>query len=1124
MKYNREIVIKRIFSLVLVCTMVIGSASLLASCSKKGGTTTPSDTLGSPSASSSGTSAVSPAPTPDSGESGSSATVPSEPEFTPPEEFVDEPVQGIYVEYYNGKSKNTFVSAAVCETIGGTFGNGTAPVKGMNRTNYSIVWSGRIKAPYTGTVKFTSLADDGVTVTIDKTAVIVDGGPHLVESHSGTMEMEKDRFYDITVEYYNGELGGSLSLKWSYDGVNNEIPKEYLYLPKYPAKISFAYNDSSETVRASMQRSSTEKYTLVLCGLSASGGIVETIKTDKPQDEFEWEATMKKTDSIKSFAAYVVDKNGKRVSLVGNRAHKEDIRVTVDPQNKQGSVSGLLYGACMEDVNHELYGGIWSQMIFGEHFEESPTSSADDFKMAGGNWAYDKAQEILSVGRASGGPKLIANNTVCTNGSISADVYVDGDGAGFLVKTSNATFGADAFDGYEISLFSNMVRVAKHQHNYKNIKDTTIKAPLRTWVNLKVEVTEKTITVFINGEQVYSYTDTSPIKSGAFGFRAWNASAKYKNVKVSVENSAEQSLPFEQLVAANNAAGMWQAVVKGNVGNTSLITTGVFAGKQDQRLTFTSGTGAVSVNNMGLNRMGMNLEAGKDYNGYFYAKSEKPLTVYLAFESKNGSVRYGETEVSVSGDYKKYSFSLTPSASDDTGRFVIEIRSAGTLDLGYVFLEPGEWGLYKGLHVRRDVAELYEKQGISVLRFGGLMANVDGWKWKNMTGAPETRDIYKGYWYDYSSYGFGIIEFLDLCEALGVEMIPDFSSYENPKDMADFIQFALGTDPENEWVKLRKEMGREQPYNLKYIQIGNEDKIDTAFAKRFNPIANAIWKENKSITLIVGDFEYTEVINDPMRVTGASSKITALVGQRDILKNAVEEGGRVYFDIHFWSQSGAQPVNYFPVAVSFYNALKKMVPDADTGLCVLELNAMTHDFERALCNAMAISNAERVSDIIKIMCSANALQVDKQNDNGWDQGLIFMDNTGAWYQSPAYVDRMFYDCHLSNLAAFTASEQVNNTTFDITAMVSDDGKTVSVKIVNRTGATKGIGIDVTGFGKATMTYVTMKDKLNAQNTTEDKFNIKPEDAVVVSDALNGKIAVVESFGYSVTTVVFTLEG
>ena len=33
-------------------------------------------------------------------------------------------------------------------------------------------------------------------------------------------------------------------------------------------------------------------------------------------------------------------------------------------------VSPLMTGMCIEDVNHEIYGGIYSQMIFGESFAE----------------------------------------------------------------------------------------------------------------------------------------------------------------------------------------------------------------------------------------------------------------------------------------------------------------------------------------------------------------------------------------------------------------------------------------------------------------------------------------------------------------------------------------------------------------------------------------------------------------------------------------------------------------------------------------------------------------------------------------------------------------------------------
>ncbi len=36
-----------------------------------------------------------------------------------------------------------------------------------------------------------------------------------------------------------------------------------------------------------------------------------------------------------------------------------------------GHVSRYLTGACIEDVNREIYGGVYSQMIFGESFQEA---------------------------------------------------------------------------------------------------------------------------------------------------------------------------------------------------------------------------------------------------------------------------------------------------------------------------------------------------------------------------------------------------------------------------------------------------------------------------------------------------------------------------------------------------------------------------------------------------------------------------------------------------------------------------------------------------------------------------------------------------------------------------------
>ena len=45
-----------------------------------------------------------------------------------------------------------------------------------------------------------------------------------------------------------------------------------------------------------------------------------------------------------------------------------------------------MYGPCIEDVNHEIYGGLYAQRIFGESFEEPPTLQLPGWNRLGGMW------------------------------------------------------------------------------------------------------------------------------------------------------------------------------------------------------------------------------------------------------------------------------------------------------------------------------------------------------------------------------------------------------------------------------------------------------------------------------------------------------------------------------------------------------------------------------------------------------------------------------------------------------------------------------------------------------------------------------------------------------------------
>ena len=120
----------------------------------------------------------------------------------------------------------------------------------------------------------------------------------------------------------------------------------------------------------------------------------------------------------------------------------------------------------------------------------------------------------------------------------------------------------------------------------------------------------------------------------------------------------------------------------------------------------------------------MNFVAGKPYEGYVWVRAEKPATLFASLESRDGSRSYAEATLAVAaGDWQRVDFTLTPNAGDKAGRFVLALKQPGSIVLGHAFLQPGEWGRFKGLPVRRDVAEGLIDQGITVLRYGGSMVN-----------------------------------------------------------------------------------------------------------------------------------------------------------------------------------------------------------------------------------------------------------------------------------------------------------------------------------------------------------------------------------------------------------------
>lgn len=766
----------------------------------------------------------------------------------------------------------------------------------------------------------------------------------------------------------------------------------------------------------------------------------------------------------------------------GGAAQEATLRVRAD--QPLGRTSRHLTGACIEDVNHEIYGGLYSQLIFGESFQEPPPASPiAGFAIHGGRWQVRDGSVHVD---AADGPKLVSHRPAVRDGEVGVELYFAerrGDNAGLIVRVAEAGVGADRFLGYEVALSPTRqsLRLARHRNNYEPIRDVGCAVAVGRWVPLVVRLAGTTIEVRVDGKTVLRHDDgPRALPAGRVGLRGWQCRAAFRNLWVKTGAEAEP-LPLRQPDAAAEVSGMWRPVHTGTAsGQYALTADRPFAGTQSQLVRFDAGEGMWGVENQGLNRWGIACRAGRPYEGTLWVRAEAATPVTVALESRDGTRSYAERRLPAGGaDWQRLDFTLTPSAADPAGRFAVKLTRPGAVVLGHAFLQPGAWGRYRDLPVRRDVVEGLLDQGITVLRYGGSMVNNPAYRWKKMIGPRDRRPPYRGTWYPHSTNGWGIIDFLNLCEAAGFESIPAFSADETPQDLADFIEYAKGS-AQTRWGRQRITDGHPAPYRLRYLEYGNEERVDDRYAARFEAVARAVWAIDRDLILVVGDFLYNHSIRDPEKVTGAASGITNLAGHRRILQLAREHGREVWFDVHVDTEGPGLSASVRALP-SYLDALARGADGARHRVAVFELNANNHSVRRALGNAVALHAIER-DGRVPIVTSANGLQPDGQNDNGWNQGLLFLNPTQVWLQPPGHVTRMLARNYLPRTVRCVVDGA--GTWLDVHARRSDDGRTLLVQVVNLDAKPRSAALRLDGYTPAdpVAQVTTLSGPLDGVNT------------------------------------------
>ena len=714
-----------------------------------------------------------------------------------------------------------------------------------------------------------------------------------------------------------------------------------------------------------------------------------------------------------------------------------------------GKISPFTTGACIEDVNHEIYGGLYSQMVFGESFQEPAVAvSPAGFTAYGGGWRVQNGELSAEAGQ---GPKLIHDQLQLGNGEVSVELWFpdkNGGNGGLILRVDQPGVGADKFTGYEIALYPDVgtLLLGRHRQNWEPIRTVPCPVPINEWIPLSVRMKDKLIEISVNGQVMLQYEDNEhPLIEGKVGLRTWQREARFRNLKVSKGEQLE-SVPFkESTPKADTVSGMWRAVRRGEVQGEITLDKTPFVGRQSQRLTLTSGQGEIGIENRGLNRWGMSFVADRPYDGIVWARSEHSATLKIAIENRTGDeVLAATTREIKAGDWQRVEFMLTPKQTETRGRLVLSLTQPGSILVGYAALHPGDWGRFKGLPVRRDVSEALIHHGLTVLRYGGSMVNCPDYRWKQMIGPRDRRPPYQGTWYPHSTNGWGIIDFLSFCEAAGFLLIPDLNMDETPQDMADFVEYVNGP-ADSPWGQRRAADGHPAPFRLKYLQLGNEEAVNEVYWQKFKPLAEAIWSRDPDIVPVVGDFAYGQHITDPYKFAGAPS-ITSLAAHKQILDFAREKGKPVWFDIHIWNDGLRDADPQIEILSEFIDWLGKLSPGADYRVCVFEENSNNHLWRRGLAHARTVNQLQRFGEKVPIVCMANCLQPDGQNDNGWDQGMVFLSPSRVWGQSPASVTKMMSKNQFPRHVATDC--QSPNGALDVTARMSDDGMILGLQVVN----------------------------------------------------------------------------
>lgn len=404
------------------------------------------------------------------------------------------------------------------------------------------------------------------------------------------------------------------------------------------------------------------------------------------------------------------------------------------------------------------------------------------------------------------------------------------------------------------------------------------------------------------------------------------------------------------------------------------------------KVTSVPGTFSPSVTNGGY--WGMSVEQGKSYKFSLYSRvaDGRAGTATVTLVGKDDKTLASAQVKLGADDWKKSETTLRATGTDPKARLVVTFDHAQVW-IDMVSLFPADTWKKRANGLRTDLAEKLNALQPSFMRFpGGCWVEGEtmatSLRWKQTINGLADRRTQPNIWRYMSTNGLGYHEYLQLCEDLNAaplfvinvgmshrEVVPLDKMDEFVQDAVDAVEYANGPVT-SKWGALRAKNGHPKPFNLKYLEIGNENG-GPRYEERYALIYKAVkakYPEIKTIADVWGGYPQ---------------------------KSPVE-----IIDEHYYNTP-----DFFIRNANMYDKYDRKGPQIYVGEYAVTIGCGQGNLIAALGEAAFMTGMERNSDIVKM--SSYAPLFANVNIKAWNPDLICFDSSQS-YGTPSYYNQVLF--------------------------------------------------------------------------------------------------------------------